>query len=147
MGAFSYGQKTGDCKKSVNWQIGESVKERKEKNFYPDYLAEIIVAVVICLQLLLILSLMFPASVGRQIDFTTPFKPMPEWYFLWLYKLVWYFPGNTAFIGAVIIPVLLVILLLMIPYIDRGRYGRLKAAAVGGIILLMLVILTLLSVI
>jgi quinol-cytochrome oxidoreductase complex cytochrome b subunit len=126
--------------------MGESVKERKEKNFYPDYLAEIIVAIVICLQILLILSLIFPASIGRQIDFTAPFKPMPEWYFLWLYKLMYYFPGKTAFIGTVIIPVLSVILLLMIPYIDRGKYGRLKAIAAGSILLLMFLILTLLSV-
>jgi quinol-cytochrome oxidoreductase complex cytochrome b subunit len=126
--------------------MGESVKERKEKNFYPDYLAEIIVAVIICLQILLVLSLMFPPSIGRQIDFTAPFKPMPEWYFLWLYKLMYYFPGKTAFIGTVIIPVLSVILLLMIPYIDRGKYGRLKAIAAGSILLLMFLILTLLSV-
>lgn len=116
------------------------------KKFYPDYLAEIIVAIVICLQILLILSLMFPASIGRQIDFTTPFKPLPEWYFLWLYKLVWYFPGEIAFIGTVIIPVLSVILLLLIPYIDRGRYGRLKAIAVGSLLLLMFTILTILSI-
>jgi quinol-cytochrome oxidoreductase complex cytochrome b subunit len=122
------------------------VKEREEKNFYPDYLAEIIVAIVICLQILLILSLIFPASIGRQIDFTTPFKPVPEWYFLWLYKLVWYFPGKSAFIGTVIIPVLSVILLLLIPYIDRGRYGRLKAIAVGSTLLLMFTILTILSI-
>lgn len=122
------------------------MKEREEKNFYPDYLAEIIVAIVICLQILLILSLIFPASIGRQIDFTTPFKPVPEWYFLWLYKLVWYFPGKSAFIGTVIIPVLSVILLLLIPYIDRGRYGRLKAIAVGSTLLLMFTILTILSI-
>jgi quinol-cytochrome oxidoreductase complex cytochrome b subunit len=126
--------------------MGESVKERKEEKFYPDYLAEIIVAVIICLQILLVLSLMFPPSIGRQIDFTAPFKPMPEWYFLWLYKLMYYFPGKTALIGTVIIPVLSVILLLMIPYIDRGRYGRLKAIAAGSILLLMFLILTLLSV-
>lgn len=126
--------------------MGEPVKERKEEKFYPDYLAEIIVAVIICLQVLLVLSLMFPPSIGRQIDFTAPFKPMPEWYFLWLYKLMYYFPGKTAFIGTVIIPVLSVILLLMIPYIDRGKYGRLKAIAAGSILLLMFLVLTLLSV-
>ena len=125
---------------------GEWVKERKEKKFYPDYLAEIIVAILIALEILIILALLYYPSIGRQIDFTRPFQPKPEWYFLWLYQLVRYFPGKSAFIGTVAIPLISVFLLLSIPYIDRGRNGRLKAITAGSILLLMFLILTLLSV-
>jgi quinol-cytochrome oxidoreductase complex cytochrome b subunit len=126
---------------------GEWVKERKEKKFYPDYLAEIIVAILIALEILIILALLYYPSIGRQIDFTRPFQPKPEWYFLWLYQLVRYFPGKSAFIGTVAIPLISVFLLLSIPYIDRGRNGRLKAITAGSILLLMFLVLTLLSVI
>jgi quinol-cytochrome oxidoreductase complex cytochrome b subunit len=126
--------------------MGESAKERKEKKFYPDYLSEIIVAILVALEILIILALLYYPSIGRQIDFTRPFQPKPEWYFLWLYQLVMYFPGKGAFIGTVVIPVVSVLLLLMIPYIDRGKNGRLKAIVVGSILLLMFLILTLISV-
>jgi quinol-cytochrome oxidoreductase complex cytochrome b subunit len=56
-----------------------------------------------------------------------------------------YFPGKSAFIGTIIIPIAAVLLLLLIPYIDRGSRGRLKAAAAGIVLLLMFVVFTLIS--
>lgn len=120
-------------------------KQRKEKSFYPDYLSEIILAVFICTEILIILALLYPPAIGRQIDFTRPFQPLPEWYFLWLYQLVRYFPGKSAFIGTMVIPISALLLLLLIPYIDRGRNGRLKAAAAGIALLLIFIVLTCLS--
>lgn len=118
----------------------------KKKKFYPDYLSEIIFAILLSIEILTILALLYYPSIGRQIDFTRPFQPRPEWYFLWLYQFVRYFPGKSAFLGTVMIPLISVLLLLLIPYIDRGKNGRLKAIAVGSILLLMFLILTLLSV-
>ncbi|MDI6800828.1 MAG: hypothetical protein QMD01_02030 [Thermodesulfovibrionales bacterium] len=117
----------------------------REKTFYPDYLSEIIAAILIAFEMLIILALLDPPSIGRQIDFTRQFQPAPEWYFLWLYQLVRYFPGRSAFLGAVVIPLFSIFLLLLIPYIDSGKYGRLKAIAVGSAILLAFIIFTLLS--
>lgn len=118
----------------------------KNKKFYPDYLSEIILAIFVSVEILIILALLYYPSIGRQIDFTKPFQPRPEWYFLWLYQLVRYFPGKSAFLGTVVIPVAAVLLLFFIPYIDSGRNGRVKAIAIGTALLLMFVILTLLSV-
>lgn len=123
-----------------------SYESKKNKKFYPDYLSEIIVAISVSLEILIILALLYYPSIGRQIDFARPFQPKPEWYFLWLYQLVRYFPGKSAFIGTVAIPMVSVLLLLLIPYIDRGKNGRLKAIAIGVILLLMCVVLMLLSV-
>ena len=98
-----------------------------EKRFYPDYLSEILLVVFITLELLLSLAMLFPRGIGRPIDFTSPYQPKPEWYFLWLYQLVRYFPGNWAFLGTVVIPAMAVFLLIYLPWIDRGRRGRQKA--------------------
>ncbi|OGW21018.1 MAG: hypothetical protein A2X55_01125 [Nitrospirae bacterium GWB2_47_37] len=117
----------------------------KEKKFYPDYFSEIIVSILIAVEVLIILALLYYPSIGRQIDFTKPFQPRPEWYFLWLYQLVRYFPGKSAFIGTVMIPVASVLLLLFIPYIDRGKNGRVRAIMAGSAILSAFVIFTLLS--
>lgn len=114
----------------------------REKSFYPDYLIEIIFIIFIVIEAVLILALLYPPVIGRPIDFTSGFQPKPEWYFLWLYQLVRYFPGRTAFIGTVIIPLIFTILLLLFPYIDRGRYGRIISAITGILLLLTFLILT-----
>ncbi|MBA4349233.1 MAG: hypothetical protein C0415_04500 [Thermodesulfovibrio sp.] len=119
---------------------------KKEKNFYPDYLSEIIVAMLVSIEILIILALLYYPSIGRQIDFTKQFQPRPEWYFLWLFEMIGYFPGNSAFIGTVVIPVVYVLLFLLIPYIDRGKNGGLKAIIVGIFLLLTFIVLTLISV-
>lgn len=114
----------------------------REKNFYPDYLIEIIFVFFIIIETVFILALLSPPVIGRPIDLSAGFQPKPEWYFLWLYQLVRYFPGKTAFIGTVVLPFLFFILLLFIPYIDRGRYGYLISAIVGLFLLLSFLILT-----
>jgi len=116
------------------------------KRFYPDYLSEIVATIFICFEILLILALLYPPAIGRQIDFLKPFQPRPEWYFLWLFELIGYFPGKSAVIGTVLIPVAYVLLLLFIPYIDKGAKGRLRASLVGVALILMFAIFTLLSV-
>ena len=118
----------------------------RDKKFYPDYLSEIVATIFICFEILIILVLIYPPIIGRQIDFLKPFHPRPEWYFLWLFELIGYFPGSTAVIGTVLIPIAYVLLLLFIPYIDRGEKGRLKAALVGVALILMFGIFTLLSI-
>ncbi len=118
----------------------------KDKRFYPDYLSEIIFFMLISVQILLILAFLFPPESGRQIDFSRPFQPLPEWYFLWLFKLVTFFPGDIVFVGTFIIPLVIMMLLFCIPLIDRGAHGRIKAATAGIFILSAFIILTLLSV-
>lgn len=119
------------------------MSERKEKSFYPDYLIEILFVVFFIIEAVVILSLLYPPIIGRQIDFTAGFQPKPEWYFLWLYQLVRYFPGRTAFIGTIVIPLLFIVLLLLVPYLDRGRHGRIIAITTGSALLLLFLILTL----
>lgn len=104
---------------------------RREKQFYPDYLAEIIFCALIGFELLLIVAMVWPTPLGRVIDFTRQFQPRSEWYFLWLFEVLLYFPGKSAFIGAVLFPAVYFLLLMMIPFIDRGRTGRFRAKIVA----------------
>lgn len=119
---------------------------REQKKFYPEYLSEVLVVVLVCFEALIILALLFPSHLGRQIDLTRQFQPRPEWYFLWLFQLVGYFPGKSAVIGTAVIPLLCVVLLFFLPFLDRGPRGRLKAGAAGAVLLLLFVVLTLVSV-
>jgi quinol-cytochrome oxidoreductase complex cytochrome b subunit len=117
--------------------------ERKKVRFYPDYLPYVAAAAFVALEIVLVLALLFPPRAGQAIDFTSHFTPKPEWYFLWLYQLLRYFPGRWAFLGAVVLPLAFVALLIAVPYMDRGKNGRIKAAAAGLVIFGTFIALTL----
>jgi quinol-cytochrome oxidoreductase complex cytochrome b subunit len=122
---------------------------KNQKKFFPDFLLEISVIALFTLETVLILAVLFPSSPGREIDFSAPYQPRPEWYFLFLYQLTKYFPGRWTFVGAVLLPGLAFSLMLLAPFLDTGSGTALrqrKAAAFSGLCLLMAVIvLTVLS--
>jgi len=115
---------------------------KRQNEFYPDYLIEILLVVFLIVELIVILALLYPPAIGWQIDFSTPFSPRPEWYFLWLYQLIRYFPGSRIVIGTTVIPLAAVLVLILIPFIDKGKLGRLKVVVIGILLLLSSVILT-----
>ncbi len=108
----------------------------RQKEFYPDYLVDILLVIFLMVELVLTLSLIYPPDIGRQIDFSTPFSPRPEWYFLWLYQLIRYFPGKWILFGTMVIPLVMSLVFIFIPLIDRGKYGRLKVLIAGSLLLL-----------
>lgn len=105
--------------------------KRRRMEFYPDYFLEILVVIFLTVELVALLSLVFPAEIGRRIDFSLPFSPKPEWYFLWIYELIRYFPGRWIVIGSVLLPAAAFLLLAAIPFIDQGRRGRALALVCG----------------
>jgi quinol-cytochrome oxidoreductase complex cytochrome b subunit len=77
----------------------------------------IALAVIVVLH---IVSLVFMAPLEEIADPTrTPNPAKAPWYFLGLQELVHY----SALVGGVIVPALLVLALLVLPYIDRGTSG------------------------
>jgi quinol-cytochrome oxidoreductase complex cytochrome b subunit len=119
---------------------------KQQKDFYPDYLVEILLVILLTIELVILLALLYPQAIGRQIDFSTPFRPKPEWYFLWLYQLIKYFPGNSIVIGTFILPMTGILAFILIPFLDKGKWGRIKAVLSGMTLLLAFFILTILAV-
>lgn len=103
--------------------------DSEEKQFYPDYLIEIVAAIFLTLGALYFLAMLFPPLIGGEINFLAAYQPKPEWYFLWLYQVVRYLPGRWSFIGTVGIPLFALVILLYIPRIDRGTAGARKIAS------------------
>lgn len=114
----------------------------RQKEFYPDYLIEILLVIFLIIELIVILALLYPPAIGRQIDFSAPFSPKPEWYFLWLYQLIRYFPGKRVVIGTTVIPLTAVLVLILIPFIDKGKWGRLMVVIAGILLLISFALLT-----
>jgi quinol-cytochrome oxidoreductase complex cytochrome b subunit len=115
------------------------------KDFYPDYLVEILLVIFLTIELVIVLALLFPQPVGRQIDFATPFRPKPEWYFLWLYQLIKYFPGKSIVMGTFVLPLTGILMLILTPFIDKGNRGRIKAVLIGTTLLLGFLLLTVIA--
>ncbi len=103
-----------------------------EKKFFPFYFFEITVVALIAVEAVLVLAAVFPPAVGREIDFSAPYSPRPEWYFLFLYELTKYFPGRWTFIGAVLLPSLAFGVILLAPFIDSGRETSLRKRTVAA---------------
>jgi menaquinol-cytochrome c reductase cytochrome b/c subunit len=71
--------------------------------------------------------------------------PRPEWYFLFLFQMLKYFPGSLEWVGTTIVPLVAILALLLLPFYDRNpvrhwskrRLGMgLMGASVTGIIVL-----------
>jgi len=120
-----------------------------DKKFYPDYLFEILAVCLVALEVVLALSYVFAPRTGRPIDFSRNFQPLPEWYFLFLYQLLKYFPGKWAFVGVVLIPVSALSVMFVLPFIEKNPSRRLRdrkiSAAVAAVLLASSLVLTLLA--
>ena len=99
---------------------------KNEKPFFPYSVFEISLVALFTVEAVLILAVLFPPAVGREIDFSAQYNPRPEWYFLFLYQLTKYFPGRWTFVGAVLLPGLALSVLFLTPFLDSGKATALR---------------------
>jgi len=61
------------------------------------------------------------------------YVPRPEWYFLFLYQFLKWFDSPLKLVGAVILPALAIVALILVPFIDRGKMKtvRRRWSAIG----------------
>jgi ubiquinol-cytochrome c reductase cytochrome b subunit len=65
------------------------------------------------------------AELGAPADPSEAYSAArPEWYYLFLFQLLKYFPGSSEFIGAIVIPTLVVVALFVLPIIGYWRFGH-----------------------
>jgi mono/diheme cytochrome c family protein len=114
----------------------EKYKDQKEKGvpFFPDIIFKDVVVTLIVFLILIALTYFVGAPLDARADpADTSYTPRPEWYFLFLFQLLKYFPGNLEVIGVVVIPTIAIILLFLLPLIDRSprRYYRQRPLITG----------------
>lgn len=101
----------------------EKYKKAKEGGvpFFPDIIFKDTVASLVVFIVLVALTFFFGAPLeDRANPSDTTYTPRPEWYFLFLFQMLKYFPGKLEIIGAMIIPSVLIVLLLVLPFIDKS---------------------------
>lgn len=101
----------------------ERYKELKEKGvpFFPDVLLKDAVLSLLVLLILIGLSYFFGAPLEERADpADTTYTPRPEWYFLFLFQLLKFFPGNLEVIGVFVLPTLVILALFALPFLDSS---------------------------
>ncbi len=110
---------------SIDTQRSRAVDEyhhEKEagESFYPFYLAKDAIAVLLALSVVMVLVFMYPAEIGEIADpASISYNPRPDWYFLFLFQALKYFPGSMESVAAVMLPGLALTILLAVPFFDR----------------------------
>ena len=101
----------------------ERYKKAKEKGvpFFPDIIfKDVVVSLLIFLLLVALAYFLGVPTESRADPNDATYTPRPEWYFLFLFQLLKYFPGKLEVIGVMVIPGLFILLLFALPFIDRS---------------------------
>jgi len=120
--------------------------KQKGAPFFPDILFKDAVAALVVFVILAALAYFAGAPLEARADPSdSNYTPRPEWYFLFLFQLLKYFPGNLEVIGVIVLPTLAVLALLALPFLDRGprRNFRARKIVIGATALVVLGVLAL----
>lgn len=99
------------------------------------------------LVIILLLSVLFPPALGDRVDPAAEGPRVVEWYLRPVTALLDLFPGESAFVGSLIVA-LYWILFFVWPFVDRvqpgtrrGRYATLSIRVMGAAVILLFVVL------
>src|SRR5580693_8941217 len=98
-----------------------------KQKFYPQQVFKDTVATFAWFAILVTMAIAVRVPLGHVADSTdTSFIPRPEWYFLFLFQFVKFFDGPLEVVGAVVLPTLAMLVLFLVPFIDRGKVLRIR---------------------
>jgi len=104
----------------------EATFKQAGRPFWPDVIVEDLAMAVVVFLVLLGLAGAFGTPLDAPADPTnTSYIPRPEWYFLFLFQLLRYFPGQLEWVGVVLLPLAAMAALILLPFVDRGPERRL----------------------
>ncbi len=99
--------------------------DKKTMPFFPNFLLRDLLLWLLVLNLLAVLAVFFPADLGHKADLfaSAPAGIKPEWYFLFMFQSLKYFPSHVFFIEGEELGILLFgaagLLWLLVPFWDR----------------------------
>ncbi|MDX6698971.1 MAG: menaquinol-cytochrome c reductase cytochrome b/c subunit [Solirubrobacteraceae bacterium] len=116
-----------------------SLLKAQGKPFFPYAVAKDSFMALIVLVAIIVMSIVLGAELGPKADpTTTTYTPRPEWYFFFLFELLRVIkPAMLTQAATIGIPTLCLILLILLPFYDRGaerRPERRPIATTAGII-------------
>ncbi|MEK6221161.1 MAG: hypothetical protein N2D54_02840, partial [Chloroflexota bacterium] len=101
----------------------DGYKKAKEKGvqFFPDAIFKDAIVSLIVFLILVALSYFVGVPLEERANPSDAgYNPRPEWYFMFLFQLLKYFPGELEVIGVVVLPSLAIAVLFALPFIDKS---------------------------
>lgn len=93
------------------------------ESFFPYIVFKDVIAITVVFTVLVSLSIKQPPYLEVLADPTDKtYNPRPEWYFLFLFQMLKYFPGWLETIAVVVIPAAIIGFLILLPFIDGGSH-------------------------
>ena len=115
-----------------------SILKGQGKPFFPYAVAKDSAMAVIVLLVIIVMAIMLGAELGPKADpTTTTYSPRPEWYFFFLFELLRVVkPPALVVMATVGIPGIALLLLLALPFYDRGpeRHPLRRPVAMVGLL-------------
>ena len=115
---------------------GDELKAKKR--FFPVQVFKDTVAIFLAFAVLFALAVAVHVPLEQVADPTdTSYIPRPEWYFLFLFQMLKLFNGPLEVVGAVILPGLAVLALILTPFLDHGQVVKVtkRFVAIGIVVL------------
>lgn len=103
--------------------------KKNGKPFFPYAVAHDLIVATATLGVVIAFAVIFRVEIGEPVNpATTDFVPRPEWYFFFLFELLKIFEGENALTPVImatfVVPNILMVLLIIWPFIDRGPERR-----------------------
>jgi ubiquinol-cytochrome c reductase cytochrome b subunit len=115
-------------------QRGEDI-ERQSIPFWPNVAFRMILFVFIVGIGLWVMAAIHPKGLGDPADplNKSHYIPTPAWYFFGVYQLLKYFPGKLDIVGIILLPLLFIVVVFGLPWLDRNpaREARKRPIAIS----------------
>jgi quinol-cytochrome oxidoreductase complex cytochrome b subunit len=124
------------------FDVADPKMKKTGKAFFPYTIFKDAVVAVAVVAVIVVLAIVKPPEYSNPITLnnsistiihtdgtTSQLTPQPEWYFLFLFQFLKYFPPEFNFgffsisgeaVGGIIIPTILILLMFAVPFLDRG---------------------------
>ena len=111
-----------DARQKEEYLREYSVLKGQGKPFFPYAIAKDGMMATITICVIILMAVLFGAELGPKADpTTTTYTPRPEWYFFFLFELLRVVkPPALVFMATIGIPTICLVLLLLLPFYDRG---------------------------
>src|SRR5215204_4905441 len=111
-----------DARQKEQYLREYSILKNQGKPFFPYAVAKDGAMACIVMVVIIALAVVLGAELGPKADpTTTTYTPRPEWYFFFLFELLRVVkPPELVFIATVGIPTICMVLLIILPFIDRN---------------------------
>jgi mono/diheme cytochrome c family protein len=128
---------------------------QKGERFWPDSIfKDLLVSLGIFVLLIMLATFIGVPGEPKADPSDSAYVPKPEWYFLFLFKFLAVYGqipvlGKIEWLAAAVIPGLVILLVVLLPFIDRNPYRhysrRVMALAILGVFVVNMVVLTAIS--